>query len=219
MRSGVLLAAVNRRLRPHHPGWPCALGPIDVHGRSVRLRPPRPDDAAAWSHAVRTDQRWLRPWWPTVAGEWADHTTETHWRDRCGAFLRAARRGSMIPMVVEVDGRFGGEMMLDRIDHGERVAELGGWVFSDHHGSSVAALAMRQLIAHGFGPVGLRRLTAPVAVGNRPAGLLVARNGFRKEGVLRQHMHVGGALADHQIYGLLPEDAEWLPSTSNIVGG
>ncbi|GAA2803268.1 GNAT family N-acetyltransferase [Crossiella cryophila] len=218
MRSGVLLAAVTRRLRPHHPGWPAVLGPMSGHDRAVTLRPPRPADAPDWCEAVRADRKWLEPWWPTSAASWDSRSCQQVWRARCDNFLRAARRGGMIPMVVEVDGRFAGEMMLDRIDRDQGLAELGGWVYSAFHGTAVAATAMRALIRHGFGPVGLRRLTAPVGVGNRAAGILVARNGFRKEGVLRSHMHVGGKLLDHQLWGLLPEDAEWLRSPANIVG-
>ncbi|MCP3801118.1 GNAT family N-acetyltransferase [Allokutzneria sp. A3M-2-11 16] len=210
MRARSLAGAVVRRIRPEHPGWPAVLGPELDQGRRLRLRPPLPEDAADWSRIVRADQAELEPWWQTSDRSWAERTTEACWREQGWSLRRNARRGTVLPLVIEVDGRFGGEMILHRVDHSHGTAELGAWVASEHRGSGVAAQALRMMVRHAFGPVGLRRIVAPVGVGNRPAAFVLARNGFRKEGLLRRHMDVGGELRDHQLWSLLPEDVDWL---------
>ncbi|MFB9909141.1 GNAT family N-acetyltransferase [Allokutzneria oryzae] len=210
MNARFLVGAVARRIRPESPGWPVVLGPELDRGRRTRLRPPRADDATAWSRVVRADREQLEPWWPTSGQAWAERTAEPRWRERAWAARRAARKGYSVPLVIEVDGRFGGEMSLDRLDRTQGTAELGAWIASEFRGTSVAQRSLRMMMRHAFGPLGLRRVVAPVGVGNRAAALVLARNGFRKEGVMRQHMHVGGRLVDHQLWSLLPGDVDWL---------
>ncbi|WP_344878476.1 GNAT family protein [Allokutzneria multivorans] len=210
VRARALAGALVRRIRPRHPGWPAVLGPELDQGRRLRLRPPRVEDAEEWARVVRADQALLEPWWPSSEQSWAERSDVARWQERAWSASRTARKGYLVPMVIEVDGRFGGEMVLDRVDRAHGTAELGAWVASDFHGTSVARRSLRLMVRHAFAEVGLRRIVAPVGIGNRAAKLVLARNGFRKEGVLREHMHVGGKLLDHELWALLPEDADWL---------
>ncbi|WP_052407631.1 GNAT family N-acetyltransferase [Allokutzneria albata] len=210
MRVRSLASAAARRLRPEHPGWPAVLGPELDQGRRLRLRPPRAEDAADWAAAVLADRDLLEPWWPSSEQSWAERADEARWRERGWSAARAARNGYLVPLVIEVDGSFGGEMVLDRVDRANGTAELGAWVASAFHGTSVARRSLRLMVRHAFTEVGLRRIVAPVGVGNRAARLVLARNGFHKEGVLREHMHVGGRLLDHELWSLLPGDVDWL---------
>lgn len=186
------------------------LGPTRIERRGVvrqvGLRPPANADAQAWVELVRADEKALRPWWPTKEGTWEERVTQEAWFAHRGRLCRAARRGFAVPMAVVVNGRFVGEMILDRIDRANGTAELGGWISSTAAGAGVGAAALELLLTHGFGPIGLRRITAPIAVGNRAAAALTARFGFRREGILRDHLHVNGAYQDHALWAALAQD-------------
>ncbi|RJQ72287.1 N-acetyltransferase [Pseudonocardiaceae bacterium YIM PH 21723] len=206
MRVQRLCRALWARLHPEHSGWPVTLRSMTGNGTSVLLRPPTSRDAARWVETVRADRDSLEPWWPTDGVPWEQRITDDAWRERCGRLLRSARRGFSLPFVIEADGRLAGEVHLDRVDRRHGTGEIGGWVGSSFRTGSVGTLAVRLLVRHAFEELGLIRLTGPVAVGNRPAAGLLERSGFRLEGVMRSYMHVGGELADHQLWSLLVDD-------------
>ncbi|GGM50901.1 ribosomal-protein-alanine N-acetyltransferase [Longimycelium tulufanense] len=198
--------AIRSRMYPDHPGWPAVLGPVQVRQRRIALRPAQMDDAAAWVAAVREDRASLERWWRTDPRPWHERITTREWRAQCEGLLRAARRGYALPFALVVDGRFAGQFTLDRIDRAHGAAEVGVWVARDYRDGVVVVTAMRLLLQHAFGALGLYRVVAPIDVDNRPAAAAAARVGFRREGVMRGYLDVGGQRRDHVLWAILRED-------------
>jgi glutamate-1-semialdehyde 2,1-aminomutase len=190
------------RFRVGLPVSAVALGPIVTRGKVVELRPPVIADAAEWSRLVRPERDRLEPRWPASELDWAARTSEAAWRDRCADFRRLVRDGVALPFVITVDGAIVGELRLDRVDRERGSAEVQVWISQAHEGASIAAAALRLLVRHAFGEYELRRLTAPILPGDRAAGTLFGRTGFRREGILRGYREH----TDHELWSLLATD-------------
>ena len=63
-----------------------------------------------------------------------------------------------------------------------------------------------QLLVEAFGPLELHRVEAVVLPENEPSRRLLARGGFRLEGVSRSLVLVRGAWRDHERWALTRED-------------
>ena len=72
-------------------------------------------------------------------------------------------------------------------------------------GMGVMAQVLPRVIEFGFEVLGLRRLEAMVTVGNHRSCKLLERQGFVREGVLRQHGFWKGAFWDQMVYGRLAD--------------
>ena len=70
--------------------------------------------------------------------------------------------------------------------------------------------ALRALIAYGFGTLNLNRIEADVDPRNAASAKTLERQGFLKEGYLRERWIVGDEVSDSALYGLLQRD--WMAS-------
>ena len=92
----------------------------------------------------------------------------------------------MLPYVIEVDGQFGGQLTIGNVTHGAlRSAWIGYWVHSAVTGRGVATGALALGLDHCFGPVMLHRVEATVRPENAASRKVLAKAGFREEGLLR----------------------------------
>jgi RimJ/RimL family protein N-acetyltransferase len=76
------------------------------------------------------------------------------------------------------DGEAIGSVDLSLIGDGS--AELGFLLRPDHWGRGLASEAVRAVIAHGFGQLGLARLAAAVQTANLAAARVLEKNGFNR---------------------------------------
>jgi [ribosomal protein S5]-alanine N-acetyltransferase len=90
---------------------------------------------------------------------------------------------------------------------GVQAAKLGYDIHADHWGHGYATDAANTLIAHGFGPLGLHRITAAIGPDNAASITVVKRLGMTYEGRLRDHVHTNGAWRDSRLYSILAP--EW----------
>ncbi|MFC4375631.1 GNAT family N-acetyltransferase [Nocardia halotolerans] len=190
-----------------HPGWPARLGPVTVAGGQVTLRPVRFRDAAAWSRIRLRDRDHLERWEPTGRGSWEARNHASNWPSLWTSLKAEARRGAMIPLVIEVDGQFSGQLTIGNIVRGAlRSAWIGYWVAKDLSGQGVATAALGLGLDHCFGPVGLHRVEATVRPENLASQAVLRNVGFREEGLLRRYLDVDGAWRDHLLVGLTVEE-------------
>lgn len=203
------------RDRPHltHPGWRESTPQVTLPaGGSLRLRPLRRADYQAWSALRIRDEHHLRPVEPTVPGSWRDAHSKISWWDTSGYLLRAARRGTVLPLVIELDGRFVGQLTIGNIQHGGvSDAWIGYWVYSGVTGRGVATAACALGVDHAFRRVGLHRLTATYLPSNPASGRVLALSGFREEGYFIRNLHIDGRWMDHHFVALLADE---YPSTA-----
>ncbi len=113
----------------------------------------------------------------------------------------------MLPYVIELDDQFAGQLTIGNVTHGGlRSAWIGYWVTSTATGGGVATAALALGMDHAFGPVMLHRLEATVRPENAASRAVLAKVGFREEGLLRRYLEVDGAWRDHLLVAITTEE-------------
>lgn len=113
----------------------------------------------------------------------------------------------MLPYVIEVDGRFAGQLTIGNVTHGAlRSAWIGYWIARDFTGAGVATGALALGLDHCFGPVHLHRVEATVRPENLASRKVLAKAGFREEGLLKRYLDVDGGWRDHLLVAMTVEE-------------
>lgn len=166
----------------------------------LRLRPYRQDDARA-IYALYSD--------PVVTRYWSFPAWTR--REQANEYL-AARMALETPAVyawamAEREGdRLVGTTTLFSLSGPHKRAEIGYSLLPARQGQGLATEALRTVLGHAFGPLGLERIEADVDPRNEPSWRLLEKLGFRREGLLRNRWRVDGEVCDSFLYGLLRED-------------
>ncbi|HEU0190972.1 MAG TPA: GNAT family protein [Mycobacterium sp.] len=183
------------------------LGPLRVAAGVIRLRPVRMRDGAQWSRIRLSDRGHLEPWEPSGDVDWVARHGAASWPTVCAGLRAEARRGRMLPFVIELDGRFCGQLTVGNVTHGAlRSAWIGYWVSSPAAGGGVATGALALGLDHCFGQVKLHRVEATVRPENVRSRAVLAKVGFREEGLLRRYLDVDGDWRDHLLVALTAEE-------------
>lgn len=186
-----------------HPGWPAKLGPLVVSAGDVTVRPVRLRDAAVWSRARIENRSHLEPWEPTGEAPWDFRHAISSWPPLYSSLRSEARRGSMLPFAIELNGEYCGQLTVGNIVRGAlRSAWIGYWVSKDVGGQGVATAALALGVDHCFGPAGLHRLEATVRPENAASRAVLRHVGFRQEGLLQRYLDVDGAWRDHLLVAM-----------------
>ena len=205
----------SRDPHPEHPGWPETTDRVMTpDGTLVRLRPLLRRDAGSWSAMRTEDVDILRPVEPTVAGTWERAHDRSAWWRLLLSLRTMANTGVLVPMAIECDGHFAGQLTLGNIQHGV-VSDcwIGYWVSSRYTGRGVATAAVALGVDHAFDRVGVHRITATYLPANPASGRVLAINGFREEGYLVRCLHIDGDWRDHHLVALTA--GEFLDSCVN----
>lgn len=190
------------------PGWPEYTPALVLpDGTRVRLRPLKSGDSRAWRETRILDEQWLKPVEPTALGTWEQAHSAEAWRANWLNLRKLASAGVVVPMVIEADGAFAGQVTLGNIQHGA-VSEcwIGYWVHSPFMGRGVATAACALGTDHAFGRVGLHRVTATFLPDNPASRSVLVANGYREEGYLRRNLHIDGQWRDHHFVALNADD-------------
>ncbi|AKK10705.1 GNAT family N-acetyltransferase [Corynebacterium uterequi] len=193
---------------PRHPGWPEASPKVALNdGRCLRLRPLTWRDGGEWARQRRADESWLRPVEPTQRGGWHRAHERDAWQANFSFLRTAAKKGTVVPLVIDIDGRFAGQVTIGNIQHGAlSEAWIGYWVHSPYMGAGVATAACALGVDHAFERIGLHRLTATYLPTNPASGRVLAKCGFHNEGFLRANLHIDGRWRDHHFVALLADE-------------
>ena len=100
------------------------------------------------------------------------------------------------------DQGFVGCCDLSEIDRRHKRGEIGFLLGREAWGLGYALEAMQAVVAYAASS-GLRKLTARTHLGNRRSETLLAKLGFRQEGLLRGHILRDGDRRDCHLFGLL----------------
>lgn len=192
-----------------HPGWPVELGPLRTRVGLVGLRPVRLRDGRAWATIRSRDEWHLAPWEPDTPGLWVQRNTAAEWPARWSALRAVGRRGQALPFAITVDGEFAGQVMVGNVVRQPLwSAYVGYWVGSHLAGGGVTTAAVALALDHCFSTVRLHRIEATVRPENAASRRVLAKLGFREEGLFRRYLNVDGAWRDHLCYALTTEDLE-----------
>ncbi|WP_123669559.1 GNAT family N-acetyltransferase [Actinocorallia herbida] len=126
--------------------------------------------------------------------------------------LRLADEGA-IPLAVRriEDDAIVGVVIISGVTRGvyER-AVLGYAGFAPSVGQGYLTEGLSLVVQYGFGPLGLHRLEADIEPENTPSLRLAERVGFRREGLSRGFIRVGGIWRDHERWAITADTADGL---------
>lgn len=114
----------------------------------------------------------------------------------------ALRLGVVLPEPDRVIGTVG----LLHFDWPSRRAEIGYGLGQPYWGKGLAGEAVAALLEYGFETLGLHRIEAELDPRNDPSARVLERQGFVREGLLRERCIVGDEVTDSLIMGLLRRD-------------
>ncbi len=172
--------------------------------RRLRLRPLGEPDAPALFTIfgdAAVMRYWSTPPWTSI--DEARQMIDSDQRDLAG--------GEHLRLGLERldDGELLGTCSLFAISQRNRRAEIGYALASRAWGRAYMDEALRALLNHGFGQLGLNRIEADIDPRNEASARSLQRLGFRQEGHLRERWIVGGEVSDTALYGLLQRDWHW----------
>jgi ribosomal-protein-alanine N-acetyltransferase len=181
-------------------GWPVSLTAGDV-----RLRPLRRSDQRTWMALRAQNAAWLEPW---------DATSPVPLRGprpSFGEFVRSlssqARSGGSLPFAVDHDGLLVGQLTVTGIMYGSlRSGSVGYWVSQHVAGRGIIPTAVALATDHCFEVLGLHRVEVNIRPENAPSLRVVAKLGFRDEGLRERYLHIGDEWCDHRSFALTTED-------------
>jgi ribosomal-protein-alanine N-acetyltransferase len=164
-------------------------------------------DGAAWSEIRLRDERHLAPWEPTMVGTWLQRNAPAEWPGRWLSLRAAGRRGTALPFGITLDGRLVGHVMVGNVVREPLLsAYVGYWLDSRVTNKGVTTAAVALAVDQCLGPVGLHRLEATVRPENGASLRVLAKLGFREEGLFRRYLDVDGEWRDHLCFAFTAED-------------
>ena len=114
-----------------------------------------------------------------------------------------------MPYAIEVDDRLRGQLTIGNVTHGAlRSAWIGYWVSREVIGGGVATGALALGLDHCFSAVMLHRVEATVRPENTASRAVLAKVGFREEGLLKRYLDIDGAWRDHLLVAMTVEEIE-----------
>lgn len=178
-----------------------------IRGDGVYLRYPRMADFLPWSR-VRGDSRaFLTPWEPVWA---SDELTRGAFRRRLKRYARETRHDTAYAFFVfrEEDDALLGGCTLSNVRRGvTQCCALGYWVGERFARQGYMHSAVRALIPFIFRTLGLHRIEAACLPSNGPSRSLLAKAGFREEGLAKRYLMINGEWQDHVLFALLADEA------------
>jgi [ribosomal protein S5]-alanine N-acetyltransferase len=179
----------------------------------VVLRPISQRDRDVWRRVRAANLVWLGRWDATAPSR--SQAQPRSFASMVRSMRREARAGRQLPFVVQYDGRFVGQLTVSNIVRGSaQYASIGYWIDETYAGRGITTRAVAMAIDHCFGPVGLHRLEATVRPENAPSLRVLAKLGFREEGMFRRYLDVDGAWRDHLCFAMTAEESP----TGGVVG-
>jgi ribosomal-protein-alanine N-acetyltransferase len=170
----------------------------------VVLRALEPAEAAALLDLRLRNRRHFAATEPLRDGDW--FTLERQRRElEAEAAARAA--GLSLTFGVFADGVLAGRLALTSIVRGAFLsAYLGYAIDESHSGRGIGTAAVVQAIDHAWA-AGLHRVQAAVSLDNPASKRVLAKVGFRREGLAQRYLNLAGRWTDQELWAITTEDA------------
>jgi ribosomal-protein-alanine N-acetyltransferase len=169
----------------------------------VRLRVVRMRDVKALERLILGNRAWLRPW------EATNPTGPNSFdiRGMVKSLLRQFDAHDTIPFVIEIDGEVVGQVNVANIIFGSlSSAIVGYWVAPEVAGRGVTPTAVALACDYMFSALGLHRIEIAIRPENAASLRVVAKLGFRYEGLKERYIHINGGWRDHYLFALTSEE-------------
>ena len=179
-----------------------------IQGGGVYLRYPRIADFPHWARLRGESRAFLAPWEPVWA---SDELTKGAFRRRIKRYQKEARLDSAYAFFVfrgEDDVLMGG-CTLSNVRRGvTQCCALGYWIGERFSRQGYMYEAVRALVPFIFSTLGLHRIEAACLPSNQASQSLLAKVGFRQEGVALRYLQINGEWRDHVLFALLSDEAQ-----------
>ncbi len=203
-------------------GWPVVLredGPVGT----VVLRPLHRRDSDVWTRLRTTNAAWLERW--EASSPYPLSGPPPTFTQYVRGLNALARSGTALPFGIDLDGELVGQLSVSGITYGSLCsASIGYWVSEHVAGRGVVPTAVALATDHCFGPLELHRVEINIRPENQASLRVVAKLGFRDEGIRERFLHIQGMWCDHRTFALTTEDvpdgllARWQATMSGRTG-
>jgi ribosomal-protein-alanine N-acetyltransferase len=180
-----------------------------LYGRRVLLRPLTPLDFPAWSEVRIRNEEWLLVWEPRRQPGHPDVARDREaFAVRCHARERERQLGTGYGFGIFVDQQLVGEINLNAVQRGPfQNAYVGYWIDQAKAGKSYVPEAVVVLTRFAFEELRLHRLQIAIIPRNARSRRVMAKLGYREEGVALRYLEINGVWEDHCRYAITVE--EW----------
>lgn len=191
----------------YHSEWPLETNEVQLSTGSVRLRPLRKSDGKRWSTLRVDDEAILRKVEPTVSGHWAAAHDGHSWATVFANLSFAAREGTVVPLAIEFNGEFVGQVTLGNIQSGPvSSCWIGYWLHHSVWGKGIATASVALGVDIAMRSIHMHRVEATVMESNPASRRVLENNGFRHEGILLKNLHIDGQWQDHHLMAITAEE-------------
>ena len=185
--------------------------PVTLHHGPVQLAPMRLRDRAAWERVRMANADWLRPWEATLPP--GAQVGPTSYAGLVRTLTRQAREGRMLPWLVFFDtgGRgplqLAGQLTVSGIVGGSASwGQIGYWVDQRLAGRGIVPTAVALAVDYCFEVMHLHRIEIAIRPENVASLRVVAKLGFRPEGLRPRYLHIDGDWRDHVVFAINAEE-------------
>jgi ribosomal-protein-alanine N-acetyltransferase len=178
---------------------------VVLRSHGITLRPIARGDRVAWRQVRAQNRDWLGRWDATAPS--AETRSPRSYAAMVRTLRREARAGRQLPFVIEVDGRFVGQVTVSNIVRGSaQFASVGYWIDQAHAGRGIVPRAVAMTIDHCFGEVGLHRIEVAIRPENASSLRVVEKLGIPEVGFAPRFLHIDGDWRDHRLFAITVED-------------
>jgi [ribosomal protein S5]-alanine N-acetyltransferase len=167
-------------------------------GKRIYLRHPERGDVEEYLALVQASRKYHRPWvYPPTSRDGFKRYVERLESDRYFPSFIYLRETDALVGVVNISEIVRGVFLS---------AYLGFYGHAGYAGQGLVREGVQLVVGRAFRTLKLHRLEANVQPANRSSLALVRAVGFRKEGLSRRYLKIGGRWRDHERWALLADD-------------
>lgn len=172
----------------------------------LRLSCAELSDHHAW-RALRTASRaHLTRWEP----DWTERDeTIDAFRVRLRSYERQHRTRAGLSLFARLTGAaklVGGVTLSDIRFHASHSATIGYWIGAPYLRRGYGLAMVERVVSYAFEELRLNRVEAACQPGNSASRALLAKAGFREEGLARDYLFINGAWRDHLLFARTARD-------------
>jgi len=171
----------------------------ELRSRSCVVRDFRAEDAPSLSRHANNRKVWLN-----LRDLFPHPYTEAH---AAGYIAHVRKRAEILSFAIDVGGEAVGSISLRRGEDIERyTAELGYWLGEDFWGRGIISQAIGDVTERGFALHGLIRIFAVPFTRNVASCRVLEKNGYAREGLMRQSAFKDDVVEDQYLYAALRDE-------------
>lgn len=177
-----------------------------LHGRRILLRQPRYGDYKAWSRLRADSRAFLEPWEPPWPADALDRGAFRRRVRRAVSDVRAGVGYSFLVLTGDDRVLIGGIALSDLRRGIAQSADVGYWIGAPFARQGYMTEALQLVVDFAFDELRLHRIAAACLPDNEASRGVLAKAGFREEGLARGYLNINGSFADHALFAILSTD-------------